>query len=344
MKNVKFILSILAVSLIFYSCSLDDDKNGSDDDPLPINVNATLYATSNTNTAIAFYDFTDVGVSLRTALTLSGDNEGIFYDDIRDQLFVNSRMQKTLNVFDEVGDVPANGNLEILFSSTTDLVSPRDLAVNDNIYVVSDNSDVDGNPETNDGRLFVYTRSGDSFILRNTITVNYSLWGIEFIGNDLYTVVDKTADVAVFKNLNSNYTATTTEVPDKRITIGGITRTHGITADGGTVVLTDIGDAAVDDDGGFHIINNFVTLFDGTENGGTLAVSGNQVRVSGAFTQLGNPVSVEYDSTSRSVFIAERANEGGKILFYNNIETGGNIAPLVSSIFPGASSVYYIKK
>src|SRR5690606_2746958 len=150
--------------------------------------------------------------------------------------------------------------------------------------------------------------------------------------------------VAVLKNFISTYTTDVTATPDKQITIEGITRTHGIAEDGGSVILTDIGDATDERDGGFHFINNFVSKFDATPNGGTLAFSGNQVRVSGALTQLGNPVAVEYEKISQTVFIAERANDGGKVLFFNEFAPGGNLAPTLSSPFEGASSLYFIDK
>ena len=110
------------------------------------------------------------------------------------------------------------------------------------------------------------------------------------------------------------------------------------------VILTDIGDASNQSDGGFHYISGFVSKFDATPNGGTLAFAGNQIRVSGGLTGLGNPVSVDYEHSDNTVFIAERANDGGKILFFNNIEAGGNLAPSFNSPFPGASSVFYIDR
>src|SRR5690606_6207076 len=186
-----------------------------------------------------------------------------------------------------------------------------DIAVKDNFYIISDNADTDGNPNTYYGTFFIFTKDTNAYTLRNKVKVNYAVWGIELIGNDLYTVVDKTADVAVLKNFISTYTTDVTATPDKQITIEGITRTHGIAEDGGSVILTDIGDATDERDGGFHFINNFVSKFDATPNGGTLAFSGNQVRGSGALTQHGNPVAVEYEKISQTVCIAERANDGG---------------------------------
>lgn len=343
MKKIKFLLPIFTISLLLISCTNEDDGGGSGD-PVPLPILATVYATSNTNKAIAVYDFTPNGIALSSVLTGSDDNEGIFYDGEADELTVVSRTQSVINTFSNVENTGNNNTLNLFLSSDSVLESPRDIAVLDNVYIVSDNADVDGDPNTDDGRFFVFLRDANGYTLRNIVTVNYAVWGIELIGNDLYTVVDKTSDVAVLKNFISTYTTDVTATPDKQITIEGITRTHGIAENGGFVVLTDIGDAANESDGGFNFINGFVAKFDATPNGETLAFAGNQVRVSGALTQLGNPVAVEYESTSQTVFIAERANDGGKVLFFNEFGAGGNITPTLSSPFAGASSLYFIDK
>jgi len=343
MKKLKILLPIFTISLLMISCLNEDEGTGSGD-PVPVPIFATVYATSNTNKAIAVYDFTPNGIALSTLLTGSDDNEGIYYDNEADELTVVSRTQSVINTFSNVENTGNNNPLTLFLSSDTVLESPRDIAVLDDVYIVSDNADVDGDPNTDDGRFFVFLRDASGYTLRNVVTVNYSVWGIQLIGNDLYTVIDKTADVAVLKNFISTYTTDVTATPDKQITIEGITRTHGIAEDGGSVILTDIGDATDERDGGFHFINNFVSKFDATPNGGTLAFSGNQVRVSGALTQLGNPVAVEYEKISQTVFIAERANDGGKVLFFNEFAPGGNLAPTLSSPFEGASSLYFIDK
>src|SRR5690606_37893203 len=293
-----------------------------------------------TNNSIAVFDFTPNGIAMRSFLTSSDDNEGIYYDDDADELVVNSRSQSVINTYSNIENAQNGNSLNLFLSSDSVLESPRDIAVNNGVYVVSDNADVDGDPNTEDGRFFVFTRDASGYTLRNTVTVNYAVWGIEFIGNDLYTVVDKTADIAVLKNFASVYTTDVTATPNKQITIEGITRTHGIAEDGGFVILTDIGDAASESDGGFNFINGFVSKFDATPDGDTLSFAGNQVRVSGALTDLGNPVAVDYESTSQTVFIAERANDGGKILFFNEIGAGGNLVPTLNSPFEGASSLY----
>lgn len=340
---MKSLFPILVLALTVVACSNDDDGAGGGN-PLPTPILANLYATSNTSNNIYSFDFTPNGIVSRPMSNSSNNNEGIFYDEATDELTVLSREQKVINTFQNVDQTPANGTLNLLASSDVVLDSPRDLAVKDNFYIVSDNADADGDPNTEDGRFLIFTKDTMAFTLRNIVTVNYAVWGIQLIGDDLYTVVDKTSDVAVLKNFISTYTTDVTATPDKRISIEGITRTHGITEDGGFVILTDIGDASNTSDGGFHFISGFVNKFNATPNGGTLAFSGNQVRVSGALTGLGNPVAVEFDSPSQTVFIAERANDGGKVLFFNEIGAGGNLVPNLSAPFGGASSLYFIDR
>ncbi|MCG2418673.1 hypothetical protein K8089_06535 [Aequorivita sp. F47161] len=343
MKRLKYLIPILALALTVVSCSSDDETGGGGE-PTPVAILANLYATSNTSTAIQSYDFTPNGIVLRSLMTSSEDNEGVYYDEDTSELVVASRSQSVINTYSNIDNVNSGNNLSLFLSSDTVLESPRDIAVKDDVYIVSDNADLDNNPDTDEGRFFIFTRDNSGYTLRNIVTVNYAVWGIELIGNDLYSVVDKTGDIAVFKSFIATYTTDVTATPDKQITIEGITRTHGITEDDGFVVLTDIGDASNDGDGGFHFINGFITKFNATPNGGTLSFAGNQVRVSGRLTELGNPVSVEYDSPSQTVFIAERANEGGKILFFNEIGAGGNLVPSLSSPYAGASSLYFIDR
>ncbi|MBT0607995.1 hypothetical protein [Aequorivita echinoideorum] len=339
MKKLKFVFPLVALTL-GVACSNDDDNSGTDDGPIPTVINANLFATSNLNDNVISFDFTPNGIATRTFSTSSNDNEGVYFDDDDNELFVVSRSQGVINTYSNIDNLQS-GEISPFLSSSSVLDSPRDIDRNNDLYVVADNTDLDGNPDTGEGRFFVFSRNNEGYTLRNTVTVDYAVWGIEFIGNDLYTVVDKTSDVAVLRNFLTTYTTDVTAVPDKRITIEGIARTHGIAEDDGFVILTDIGDADISTDGGLHFISNFVSKFNSVENGGTLAVAGNQVRVSGNLTELGNPVSVAYDNGRNTIMVAERANEGGKILFFTNVEAGGNLRPSLSTPFEGASSVYF---
>lgn len=310
---------------------------------MPTPILANLYITSNSTNTIAILNFVPNGFVLGSYSISSKDNEGIFYDADADELVIVSREQKAINTYGNIKD-KTSGELNLMLSSGTVLPSPRDIAVKNNIYVVSDDSDIDGDPSTEEGRFFIFTRDNNGYTLRNTVTVDYSVWGIQFIGDDLYTAVDNTGDLAVLKNFLTTYTTDVTATPDKRITIEGVTRIHGICEDKGNVVVTDIGDASNDSDGGFHFIGGFVTKFNDTPDGGVLEMVGKQVRVSGNMTQMGNPVDVDYDHERRTVCIAERTNGGGKVLLFSDIGFGGNMQPAFQQPFGGASSLYFIDR
>jgi hypothetical protein len=235
----------------------------------------------------------------------------------------------------------ANVSVSASFSSSSDVSSPRDIAVNDNFVIVADNADVDGNPDTADGRIFIYSRTNGSLTLRNTVVTEFAVWGIELVGNDLYAVVDKTNQLAVFANFTVTNTADATVSATKTIAIEGIVRTHGLAYDNGTMILTDVGSAMDDADGAFHIITNFDSKFNAVANGDTLIVANNQTRIAGSATLLGNPVAAEYDAASNTVFIAEAANGGGRVLAFSNADAGGNITPSVNNSLASASSLYF---
>jgi len=337
MKTLKSIFLSAIVVFAFASCSSDDEATPADPTP---DGRAELYASNNSNGNVTKYDVKDRdNVSSSTFLTLSLDSEGIFYDASRDEVTQASRSLLQLNTYANISTTTSGATLNAAFSSSTDLQSPRDLAVNVNLYVVSDNANANG-------RFFVYTRSSNGFTLRNVITVDFNVWGITFVGNDLYAVVDNTSDIAVFTNFTSNTTTTTLEA-SKRITIEGIVRTHGIAFDGGTMILTDIAAATgpgADSNGAIHVITNFQSKFNAVANGGTMAMAGNQIRIEGSNTLLGNPVAAEYDAETNTIFIAERANAGGRVLAFTNFEAGGNITPSMNMMLSGASSLYYHKE
>ncbi len=338
-----FLITAFASVTLFVSC-LSDDNGGGGGGPVDPTVRATLYAASNTGNSIGVFDFMSEGVFTKYHNISSENNEGIFYDKEKDQLMINSKSQKVINVFSNVKNTSDDAPLNLMISSSSVLQNPRDLVVKGDIYIVSDNTDLDGDEDTDEGRFFVFIRDDNGFTLRNTVTVDYAVWGIQLIGNDLYTPVDNTGDVAVFRDFIATHTTDVIAAPDKRITIEGISRIHGIAEDAGFVVLTDIGDPTNASDGGFHMINRFVSKFNDIPDGEKMVFNGNQVRVSGHMTKLGNPVSVDYDDSRKTVFIAERLRDGGQVLFFSNVEAGGAMAPTLSIPFDGASSVYFIDR
>ena len=335
MKTIKTIAFTCAIAIGLISCS--DDNNSIAQVETKI-----LFTSNNADGNVNIYNVTNINSVTKSTLTTTATAaDGIYYDGDEDLVVQASRSSLGLEGYAGVSITSSaiNATVTANVMSGLNMTSPREVAVNGDFYVVADNADADGNSATSDGRLFVYTKSGNNFTLRNTITTDIKLWGIIFIGNDLYAVADTTNELAVYSNFLNN-TSTTTLAATKQIAVEGIVRTHGLTYDAmtDTMILTDIGDAGSGTDGGFHVIENFNSKFSGTANGVTLAVN-QQTRVAGSNTVLGNPVDVAYDGATKTVFIAEAKN--GKILAFNNISNGGNITPIYSADLASASAVYF---
>ena len=342
MVSIKNLAILFTLVLGLIACDKDDSKEVEN------NTKVMLFASNNSDGDISQFDFTDKSnVSSKKFITASTAADGVFYDSSSDAVFQVSRSAFSIEGFTgisaNVDGAELSISLGILGSQKMD--SPREMAVSGNYFVVADNKDVDGNAATPDGRLFIYEKTSTGFMLRNTITTDIKLWGITFIGNDLYAVADADNELAVYQNFLSNMqnAAITTS---KRVEIEGITRTHGLTYDASsnTMVLTDIGSATnTQDDGGFHIIKNFTNKFSSTANGAMIGLA-DQIRVAGAATLMGNPVDVAYDGATDIVYIAEAGNGGGRILAFQNSSAGGNMTPFFNSAFAAASSVYLSKK
>ncbi|MDO1500776.1 hypothetical protein Q2T40_11605 [Winogradskyella maritima] len=341
LKNLtRLSLAVAIASGTMVSCS-DDDTDGNQ------SANSTfVYASNNSNGNITVYDVSNsASVSSSSFITASLAADGI-YADGNGTVFQASRTDNGLEGFSISTDLVSGTAVNVSLDGPNDMSSPREVAVNGNLFVVADNADVDGDTNTPDGRLFIYSMSNGEFTLRNTVTTNFKVWGITFNGNDLYAVVDATNELALFANFLATNTADATVTATKRIAIEGIVRTHGLTYDvaSDVMVMTDIGQASNgQDDGGFHIIENFTSKFNSVMPGGTLSVA-QQTRVSGAATLMGNPVDVAYDSATQNIFIAEAGNGGGRILGFSNTDAGGNITPFFNSSLASASSVFLSKQ
>ena len=341
MKTMKTFAILCVAAISLSSC----DNN--DNDVLVASNTNLLFTSNNSDGNVNIYNVNNLNTVTKSTLTTSTTAaDGVYYNADEDLVVQSSRstfgLEGYTGITASTSIISANVTASVVGS--LDMQSPRELAVNGDFYVVADNADADGNTETRDGRLFVYTKNGNQFTLRNTITTNINLWGITFIGDDLYAIADNTNELAVFSNFLST-TSTGSLNATKQIAVEGIVRTHGLTYDSATdtMILTDIGDATNgQDDGGFQIIENFTSKFSGTANGSTLAIT-EQTRVSGANTLLGNPVDVAYDGETKTVFIAEAGNGGGRILAFNNVSSGGNLTPSYNSDLAAASAVFLYK-
>lgn len=329
------LLSVLACSLL--SCSDDDTMTQMSDSELK------LVTSSNTTGMISFTNLLLVNPD-PISLTVNGtDNDGIFYDSTSDELILASRTNNRLELYSGLKNSVAMNSDNLLlsnFSLATEFTNPREIAVvGDKVVVTQDQATING--DTN--KLLVYQKTTTGFNLLNEYTLDFKVWGIHFNGNDLYAVADLTSDVVIFNNFFSMASGTVT--PSKRVTIEGLTRTHGITysSEDNVMILTDVASAADATDGGLVIISNFTSVLSSTQNMGTIAMN-NQVRLYGSNTTLGNPVDVAYDYVSNRIYVAERANGGGNVLTFTFPTSSGNIAPINSRAELGVAAVYLVRK
>ena len=322
----SFNKDLAAASSIYFSSDETDGDIGSES----VGQRTELYTTNNANGDINVYDA--MGVLIKTVTSESSATEGIYYAAMNDAVIQSSRSNLMLEYYDGFNGLADGSTATAAFSGNADLVSPREIAVSGDKIVVSDNGE---------NKFYVYSYNGSSFDLVNTLSIDFNLWGITFKGDDLLAVVDTTSDLAIFNDFLETNQTDGVIAPDKQITMDGIVRTHGIDyseADD-VLVMTDIGDAAdANTDGGFHVIVGFEAKLDAAENGGSIAM-GDQSRIAGPSTLMGNPIDIAYDNKTKTVFIAEVGN--GKILGFTDVlNASGDVAPSINNDLMSASSMY----
>ena len=294
----------------------------------------TFYASSNTQGRVGVFTRRDDGSFASSSFAVrAGDADGIYYDDDADQLFQVNRSAGVVDAYAQVNNNLAGGTAPMyVSSSTSDFNNGRELAVAGNFLVVAQDANA-ANGDQN--RLVVYERDGTGLTLRNSFDVDFNLWGIHADVNTLYAVVDNSNMIAV---IDTFFAKTGSSVSASRmVAIDDLVRTHGITydRDSDLMILTDVGAASSADDGALIAIPGWTSASaDGT------VTAAEQFRVAGMGTFLGNPVDVAYDDESDQVYVAERANGGGRILVFNTPTADGVLAPSANISFGGASAVY----
>lgn len=333
MKNLFISCAIIALSLT--SCSNDDNSMS--------NPELTMVTSSNTSGKVTYINLLEPSAMVSSFTISSLDAEGISYDPSADNIIVASRTNNRLESYSGVKTAASSAATSLILSlsgSNLDFTNARETAVSGDKVVVAQDQ-LASNGLIN--KLLVYQKTSTGFTLLNSYTTNFKLWGIHMEGNDLYAVVDLTGDIVLFKDFMSNASGAITAT--KRVTIEGIVRTHGITysAKDDLMILTDVGSAASDSDGGLVFIKNFMSLFASTANMGTIAMS-NQIRIYGANSQLGNPVDVGYDYVTNTTYVAERLNGGGKVLSFAKATMSGDATPLTVRAEAGVTSIFVIRK
>ncbi|MGM8362616.1 hypothetical protein ACSV4D_11945 [Flavobacterium sp. ARAG 55.4] len=332
MKNLFISCAVLILSLS--SCS-NDDKEMKDKE-------LVLVTSSNTSGKVTYVNLEEPSPMVQSFTIASLDAEGISYDPDTDNIIVASRTNNRLESYSDVKTAAASGALALtasVSSSNLDFTNARETAVaGDKIVVAQDQLASNGMVN----KLFVYQKTTSGFTLLKSYTVDFKLWGIHMDGNDLYAVVDLTSDIAVFKNFMNNPSGNIAAT--KRVSIEGLVRTHGITysAKEDLMVLTDVGSATSDSDGGLVYIKNFTSVFASTANMGTIS-TGNQIRIYGPNSQLGNPVDVAYDDKTKMTYVAERLNGGGKVLTFAKATMSADANPLSVRTEAGVTSIFIIR-
>lgn len=328
MKTKFLIVSLLSLSII--SCNDNDETPVMNDSS-----ELVLVTSSNTSGKVTISRPLSSNTTVKSLLIPSLDTDGVYYS-ASDEIVLASRTNNKLEVFNGISNAVDMASLSVAFSSASDFNNPRETAVvGDKIVVTQDQNTANGN--TN--KLVVYQKTATGFTLLNSYTVDFKTWGIFVEGTTLYAIADLTGDLVVFSNFFSNPNGMIT--PTKRVTIEGLVRTHGIVyaADDNRMILTDVGLASSDADGGLIVINNFTSVLNATPNLGTIALN-NQIRIYGPNSTMGNPVDVAYDAMTDKIFVAERLNAGGRLLTFNLPTTSGDQVPVAARLEAGISSVY----
>ncbi|MEL7021463.1 MAG: DUF4331 family protein, partial [Bacteroidota bacterium] len=294
---------------------------------------ATFFVSSNNQSAIGIYDVkTGGGVEASTFTNVATDADGLFYVESDDVLYQLNRSDNVVDAYSNFLGAINDGMMpQLTATSTADFSNGREIAVNGNQLVVAQ----DATDENDGNKLLLYNISPTAITLVEEYPVDINLWGIFADGNTLYAIVDNSADLAVFDNFFTAPSST----PDRIITVEGIFRTHGLTyiAERDMMILTDVGSGANPADGAFTVVRNYT---DAAADGRITATE--QIRIEGSATFLGNPVDVIYVEENDVVYIAERANGGGRVLGFTLPavgSTGGNIAPVYNVEFAGASAI-----
>ena len=226
----------------------------------------------------------------------------------------------------------------IITGSNTGLISPKglDVASDSGMILVAEN-----NADTPSISIFSTCTTGDASPLMTLTFANDARpWDVDYDANtDRAFVALTNGTVAVFDKVKSKLMAGSTNiaVEDRLITpanagtaVAAPSNIHGIDYDSlsSSLILSDVGSAAVADDGKIYVLNN-VAMASGLVNISTT--------ISGPNTLLGNPVDIMYTGTD--LYVAEKSNN--VVMRFNNIlsSAGGDISADASMAFTAPESV-----
>ncbi|MFY0699056.1 MAG: hypothetical protein JXR11_14445 [Balneola sp.] len=331
-------LSYLLLLFLIVSCETTKD------DTTIIDL-GKVFVSSNTQSRIGIFNFSDLDNKVLIQYeTTTDDAEGIYYDNTRDIVYQADRENNRINAYNRLSTNEASSGILPSAISTSGFSNPRGLTSDKNIAIVAQDASEENGQQN---ALLMYDISANEITLRSQFTVDFALWDIQLVGNTLYAVQDGTDSLAVFNNFLANSDGQV--IPDFKIRIEGIVRTHGLyyslTED--LMVMTDIGDVASGiRDGQIILIEDFnLKLSAALQEVEKTISSTDMIFINGANTTLQNPVDVVYHSTANRIIVAERTTNGGMLLAFEYPEQMDssnmfNLTPSYSVGYNGISSLY----
>lgn len=301
---------------------------------------ASIYVSSNTTPVMGIYNVTNLaGITSKTINIGNNDSDGIAIYPFGDDVFQLDRTNNRMRAYNNVSALSSGSTPTPSAMSTSDFTNGREITVSQGRLVAIQDADPSNG---NLNKFLIYRSSPYSINLQKTYTANINLWGLQAIGENVYAVEDNSGNLAYYADF-FNKPSGMMLTPEWKLNIAGLVRTHGLQYDAAAdiMVLTDVGDAGSATDGAIHVITNFsqkaaAALAGGTT--GTIALN-QQIRIAGSNTLLGNPVDVSYDSATNKIYVAERANGGGRVLIYDFPASSGNPTPVANLPFAGASAI-----
>jgi len=289
-------------------------------------VEAQLFVSSNNQTKVGTYGVLADGSVIQGSFDpiAAMDSDGIHYDKDNDVLYQVNRTDNVVNLYTNVS---TNPTLAVI-SSANDFANARGITVSGNKLVVADDVD-DAN------KFVVYDITPTTIMLDKVLDADINLWGIHADGDRMIAIVDNSNGVAIYDDFFNQPAGAIT--PTATVMIADMVRTHGLDYDAADdmLILTDVGSGMDDNDGALVVVRDFAVA--GADG---MVDASEQARVSGGADFLGNPVDVALDKANKRIYVAERANGGGRLLGFNLPKLSGGIAPFYNSLYAGASSVF----
>ncbi len=337
----------LVTALALASC----EKAAEDFQPVPENAGtlnalapgqtAHIYVSSGTTPVMGIYNVTNLaGITSKMVNVGNADSDGLALYPFGDAIFQLDRTNNRVRAYNNASALLNGSTPTPSASSNADFTNGREITASQGQLVVAQDADPSNN---NLNKFLIYRSSPYSLMLQKTYTADINLWGLQAVGPNMYAVQDNSSILAYYSDFFSKADGSTI-TPTWKLTIEGLVRTHGIEYDAAAdiMVLSDVGDANSATDGAIHVITGFsakaaAALAGGTT--GTIPLS-QQRRIAGSNTLLGNPVDVSYNSAANKIYVAERANGGGRVLVFDFPESSGNPTPAAMQAFPAAAAIF----